>query len=122
MVNLKKIKNFLPYLRQGIIYSLIILIIDVGITLIIYFKTPLIIPGFLSFLLLVESGIGLTLGGALDVVSSASVHKVLEQASRSKDGEPWSIQKYKGRQKSVNTVLVTSAIVFLMGLVISLFT
>ena len=122
MVNLKKIKNFLPYLRQGIIYSLIVLTIDVGVSLVIYFRTPLIIPGFLSFLLLVESGIGLTLGGALDLVSSASVSKVLEQTSRSKDGEPWTIKKYKVRQRSINTVLITSAIVFLMGLILSLFT
>ncbi|MCK4953654.1 hypothetical protein KAS14_07710 [Candidatus Bathyarchaeota archaeon] len=90
--------------------------------MVIYFRTPLIIPGFLSFLLLVESGIGLTLGGALDLVSSASVSKVLEQTSRSKDGEPWTIKKYKVRQRSINTVLITSAIVFLMGLILSLFT
>lgn len=122
MVNLKKIKNFLPNLRQGVIYSLIVLTINLGVSLVIYFRTPLLIPGFLSFLLLVESGIGLTLGGALDLVSSASVSKVLEQRARSKDGEPWTIQKYKGRQRSINTVLITSAMVFLMGLIISLFT
>jgi len=103
-------------------YSVIILAINLVVSLVISSMIPLVMPSFLSFLLLVESGIGLTLGGALDLVSSASVSKFLEQTSRSRNKDPWTIRKYKIRQRATNKVIITSGMVFVIGLIISLFT
>ena len=121
-MDLEKVKGFLPHLRECFIYSVIILAIDLVVFLVISFITPLVIRSFVPFLLLVESGIGLTLGGALDLVSSASVSKFLEQTSRSTNKEPWTIKKYKIRQITTNKVIITSGMVFLIGLIVSLFT
>lgn len=117
---LEPIRRGLPFLGRCFTYSLIILAIDLLAFFTVSFMTPIEVKSFLSLLLLVESGIGFTLGGVLDLVSSATVSKVLEETSRSKEKEPWTIKKYKSRQRTTNKIIATSALVFLTGLAISL--
>lgn len=118
---MEKIKKTLPFLGECFTYSVIVLAVDLLASLVISFMFPLVISSFLPSLLLVESGVGLTLGGALDLVSSASMRKALEELSRSKDKEQWTIKKYEIRQRTTNKVIITSGMVFFIGLIISLF-
>ncbi len=118
---MEKIKKIFPLLRECVIYSVIIFAIDFVAVLILSFYIPLGVTSFLSFMLLVESGIGLTLGGTFDLLSSASMSKILEEISRSKKKEPWTIRKYKIDHLITNKVIVTSGIVFFSGLILSLF-
>ena len=113
-------KGLLSSLRQCLIYSLIVLAIDLAASVLAYLIVPLEIASFLSLLLLVESGVGLALGGALDLVSSASVSKALEQTSGSEHKEPWTMRKYEIGHKTINKILITSGIIFVAGLVVSL--
>ena len=118
---MEEIKNFFyNYLCESVFYAFIIIVITIIIVMSFSVILPLAVQPTLSFALLVESGIGFTLGGALDLVSSASVSKFLEQTSHEKRKEQWTIRKYQVKQQTTNKILVTSAVIFLMGLFASI--
>ena len=117
---MKEIKNFFyNYLRESVFYAIITMIITIIIVMSFSAIVPLTVQPTISFALLVESGIGFTLGGALDLVSSASVNKFLEQTSHEKRKDQWTIRKYQVKQQTTNKILVTSTVIFLIGLIIS---
>jgi hypothetical protein len=110
------VKTALELLISCLIYSLAVALIDS--VLILLFKQSL--DQFLSsvsFVMLVEGGVGLTIGG-ITAFFSQLTGKIEEVIFHSK---PWSADRQKETEKQARTWIVTGSILVIAALLVSAF-
>jgi len=107
-------KTLLEYLVRSLVYSLIVIFIDVMLIIIINWGINQIID-ILSFVLLVESGICLVVGGAV-ALYSPSVGKINEVLFHSK---PWNAKRQKEIEKQMAVIIITGSFLIIEGLIVS---
>jgi hypothetical protein len=115
MVTVAIVKSTFELLASCLIYSLIIVLID--IVLILLFRQASEIASSLSFILLVEGGVGLTVGG-ITAFFSPLAGKIEEVIFHS---EPWSAVRQKETEKQARTWIVTGSILVIVALLVSAF-
>ena len=107
-------KTVLELLARTLLYSLIVILID--FVLIFSLRGGLNqITDALSFVMLFEGGIGLTVGGAAAFYSPLSA-KISEVLFHSK---PWNAKRLKEAEKQAQPWIVTGSILVLAALLIS---
>lgn len=115
MVTVAIVKSTFELLASCLIYSLIIALID--IVLILLFRQASEIASSLSFIMLVEGGVGLTVGG-ITAFFSPLAGKIEEVIFHS---EPWSAVRQKETEKQARTWIVTGSILVIVALLVSAF-
>ncbi len=111
-----RLGSALEFIASCLVYSAIVTIIDAVI--ILFFTSQLVqILYALSFVMLVEGGVGLVIGGAM-ASYSPSIGKIGEVIFRSK---PWTAQRRKEAERQGATWIVTGAILVVVGLLVSAF-
>ena len=107
-------KTMLELLARCLLYSIIVIVID--FVLIFAFQGGLNqITESLSFVVLLEGGIGLTVGGAVASYSPLSA-KISEVLFHSK---PWTAARQKEAERQARTVIVTGLILVFAALLLS---
>lgn len=107
-------KSVLELLARSLLYSLIVILID--FVLIFSLQGGLYqISDSLSFIMLFEGGIGLTVGGAVASYSPLSA-KISEVFFHSK---PWNAKRQKEAEKQARAWIVTGIILVLAALLVS---
>ncbi len=107
-------KSVLELLARSLLYSLIVILID--FVLIFSLQRGLNqITDSLSFVMLFEGGIGLTVGGAVASYSPLSA-KISEVFFHSK---PWNAKRQKEAEKQARAWIVTGIILVLAALLVS---
>lgn len=104
----------LELLARSLLYSLVVILIDFVFLLAIQGSLNQI-AFFLSLLLLLEGGIGLTVGGAVAFYSPLGA-KMSEILFHSK---PWTAQRQKEAEKQARTWIATGTILILASFLIS---
>jgi hypothetical protein len=108
------VKPILELLASCLIYSLIIMLIDFA--LVLFFTQELTsIVYSASFILLIEGGVGLTVGAAVAIYSPLGA-KISEVVLHSK---PWDAKRQKEAEKQGKTWIVTGTILVVLALAIS---
>ncbi|MGD0645807.1 MAG: hypothetical protein ABSA75_12955 [Candidatus Bathyarchaeia archaeon] len=79
----------------------------------------LITNGFLSLLLLLETGLSLLVAGAVAFSGAIFPSKIREYVFHS-EGEKWSIEQLKKEEKKAAPYIVLAAVLFVQSLVVSL--
>lgn len=111
---LRRIRPVLELVASSLIYSLIVMVID--LVAIFFFSRELNrIASSLSFVMLVEGGLGLIIGGAA-VLYSPAVSKIGEVIFHFK---PWSAKRQKAAEKHANSWIVTGVFLVFEALLIS---
>ena len=108
-------KNVITSFAKSLIYSLIIIFLDI---VLFFFFSGGIDSQFnssLSFILLLEGGMGLITGGAM-ALYSPSLSKMSEVIFHHK---PWSYKRQKQIEKQVEPLLITGLILIIEALLIS---
>jgi hypothetical protein len=109
-----KVKSVLELVASCLVYSSIVILID--LVVILFFTRELSqIGSSLSFVMLVEGGLGLTVGGAF-VLYSPTVSKIGEFIFHSK---PWNATRQKEAEKQAAAWIVTGSILVLAALLVS---
>ena len=108
------LKTSLQYLVRSLVYSSIVIIIDAILIIIINWETNQIIET-LSFVLLLESGICLMVGGAV-ALYSPSVGKINEVLFHSK---PWNAKRQKEIEKQMAVIIITGTFLIAEALILS---
>lgn len=109
-------KTMLELLARSLLYSLIVIFID--FVLIVFIQGGLNqIAASLSLIMLLEGGIGLTVGGALAFYSPLGA-KISEVLFHSK---PWTARRQKEAEKQARTWIATGTFLVLVSFVISAF-
>ncbi len=107
-------KTVLELLARGLLYSLIVILID--FVLIFSIQGGLNqITASLSFIMLLEGGIGLAVGGAIAFYSPLGA-KISEVLFHSK---PWDAKRQKEAEKQARTWIVTGIILVFAALLLS---
>jgi hypothetical protein len=107
-------KSALELFAGCLVYSLIVVLID--FVFILFFRRELNqIASSLSFVMLVEGGLGLTVGGAV-ASFSPTVSKIEESIFHSK---PWDAKRQREAEKQARTWILTGIVLVLAGLLIS---
>jgi len=83
-----------------------------------YTFANLIISGFLSKMLLLETGVAFLIGGAMAFSGSVLPSKAKEHLLKSE--EKWSIEKLKKNEKTANKYIVLAVFLFVNSLIISI--
>jgi len=104
----------LELLARSLIYSLIVILIDIVLIFAVQGGINQIIAA-LALLMLLEGGIGLTVGGAIAFYSPLG-SKISEILFHSK---PWTAQRQKEAEKQARTWIATGIILVLAAFVIS---
>lgn len=107
-------KSLLELIAKTLIYSLIVITIDF-IILLFFIEGLNQIVDVLSFVLLLEGGIGLTLGGASASYTPISA-KVSEVFFHTK---PWNAKRQKEVEKQARILIVTGIILVFSALILS---
>jgi len=107
-------KTVLELLARCLIYSLIVILIDFVLIFAIQGGLNQITES-LSFVILLEGGIGLTVGGAVASYSPLSV-KISEVLFHSK---PWTAERLKEAERQARTWIVTGIILIFAALLLS---
>jgi len=115
MVTVTIVKSTLELFASCLIYSLIIVLIDT--VLILLFRQASEIASSLSFIILIEGGVGLTVGG-ITAFFSPLAGKIEEVLFHSK---PWSADRQKETEKQARTWIVTGSILVIAALLVSAF-
>jgi hypothetical protein len=111
-----KLKPTLELFASCLIYSSIIILID--FVLILFFRQELAqIVYSLSFVVLIEGGVGLTVGGAIVLYSPLSA-KMGEVILHSK---PWDAKRQREAEAQAKTWIATGSILVSVALLISAF-
>lgn len=108
--------DVLELLARSLLYSLIVILIDVVLLFVIQGSLNQI-AFTLSLLMLLEGGIGLTVGGTVAFYSPVGA-KISEILFHSK---PWTAQRQKEAEKHARTWIATGIILVLASFVISAF-
>lgn len=107
-------KTVLELLARGLLYSLIVILID--FVLIFSIQGGLNqITASLSFIMLLEGGIGLAVGGAIAFYSPLGA-KISEVLFHSK---PWDAKRQKEAEKQARTWIMTGIILVFAALLLS---
>jgi len=109
-----RIKPLLELMASCLVYSLIVMLID-SVALFFFLRDLNLVASSLSFVMLVEGGIGLTVGGAV-VLYSPTVNKLGEVIFHSK---PWNAKRQKAAEKQANSWIATGVILVFAALLIS---
>ena len=107
-------KTVMQSLVRSSIYSLIIILIDAILIVFLMGRTNQIIYN-LSFLMLIEGGMGLIVGGAV-ALYSPSVAKINEVLFHSK---PWNAKRQKEIEKQMEVLIVTGIVLLIEALLLS---
>lgn len=107
-------KTSLEYLIRSLFYSFIVFFIDAILIIIINLGMNQI-GETLSFLLLVEGGICLVVGGAV-ALYSPSVGKINEILFHSK---PWNAKRQKEIEKHMGVIIITGTFLIIEALLLS---
>jgi len=107
-------KSLLELIAKTLIYSLIVITIDF-IILLFFIEGLSQIVDVLSFVLLLEGGIGLTLGGASASYTPISA-KVSEVFFHTK---PWNAKRQKEVEKQARILIVTGIMLVFSALILS---
>jgi hypothetical protein len=107
-------KSALKLFATCLAYSSIVILID-SVLVLFFSRESNQIVSSLSFIMLVEGGLGLTIGGAIALYSPI-VNKMGEVLFRSK---PWSATSQKEAEKQAKTWIATGTILVLLALLIS---
>jgi hypothetical protein len=111
-----KLKPTLELIASCLIYSLIIILID--FVLILFFRqVSAQIVYSLSFVMLIEGGVGLTVGGTIVLYSPLSA-KIGEVILHSK---PWDAKRQREVETQAKTWIATGSILVSVALLISAF-
>lgn len=111
-----KWKIILNSLIRSLIYSIIIAIFDAIIIFFINWNlTEIVYP--LSFILLVEGGVFLIIGGAVSLYTP-SVAKINEVMFHSK---PWNAKRQKEIEKQMAIFILTGVVLIIEALILSVF-
>jgi hypothetical protein len=111
MINMKTV---LELLAKSLLYSLVVILIDVVIVFLIT-REPNQIIDTLSFVMLLEGGIGLTAGGGTAIYSPSGA-KISEVLFRSK---PWNAKRQKEVEKQARAWIATGIILVFEALLLS---
>jgi len=111
-----KLKNVLKMLTRFFVYSIIIFFIDLIFIIFLTEQTNQIIYN-LSFLMLLEGGIGLVVGGII-VSYSPSVAKMSEVFFKS---EPWNFTRQKQIEKNMIVLILTGFFLIIESILLSAF-
>ena len=106
-------KTVLESLVRSSVYSLIIICID-AILIIVFFGGTNQITYNLSFLMLIEGGMGLIVGGVV-ALYSPSVAKINEVLFHS---EPWNAKRQKEIEKQMEVLIVTGSLLLIEALLL----
>ncbi|MCX8154145.1 MAG: hypothetical protein N3E52_06910 [Candidatus Bathyarchaeota archaeon] len=106
----------LALLARGTLYSLIITVIDISLLFLIH-ESINQITFALSLLMLLEGGVGLTIGGIVAFYSPICT-KISEILFHTK---PWTAQRQKEAEKQARTWIITGLILMFAAFVISAF-
>ncbi|MCJ7559249.1 hypothetical protein MUO79_01360 [Candidatus Bathyarchaeota archaeon] len=107
------VKTVLELLASCLIYSLVVALID--FVLIFFFRSLDQIASSLSFVMLVEGGVGLTVGGVVAFFSPLS-GKIEEVIFHS---DPWNANRQKEAEKQARTWIVTGLLLVLVSFLVS---
>ena len=108
------VKSALELVASCLVYSLIVVLID--FVIILFFRRELNqIASSLSFVMLFEGGLGLTVGGGV-VLYSPIGSKMEEVIFHS---EPWNAKRQKEAEKQAEAWIVTGIILVFAALLIS---
>ena len=107
-------KSLMELLAKTLIYSLIVIIIDFIILFILTEGLNQIVDA-LSFVLLLEGGIGLTMGGASASYTPVSA-KISELVFHSK---PWNAKRQKEVERQARILIVTGIFLVFSALLLS---
>lgn len=108
------VKVILKSFASCLVYSLVVTLVD--FVLILFFTQELIkIVYSLSFVMLIEGGVGLTIGGTLVLYSPLS-GKVSEVIFRSK---PWDAKRQKEAETQAKMWIATGGILLCLALLVS---
>ena len=108
------VKFALELIATCLVYSLIVMFMNFIAILLFTQKLSQIVL-YLSLALLVEGGLGLTVGGAV-ASFSPTVSKIEESIFHSK---PWDAKRQREAEKQARTWIVTGIVLVLVGLLIS---
>jgi len=107
-------KAVLTRFTRFLFYTLLVILVDVMLIVVLEGEIAQL-TGTLSFVLLVEGGLGLAAGGAV-VLYSPSVAKVREVLFHS---EPWNAKRQKQVERQMKTVIATGALLVVESLLLS---
>jgi len=111
---LARIKPLVELVASSLVYSFIVMVID--LVAIFFFSRELNqVASSLSFIMLVEGGLGLAIGGAV-VLYSPATSKIGELIFHFK---PWSAKRQKVAEKHANSWIVTGVFLLFEALLIS---
>jgi hypothetical protein len=108
------LKSALELFASCLIYSLVVALID-SVLILLFRQTLDQIASSLSFVMLVEGGVGLTVGGIVAFFSPL-VGKMEEVIFHSK---PWSADRQKESEKQARMWIVTGSILVIAALLVS---
>ena len=108
------LKTIITHFVKFFIYSIIIILIDTIMILLFSWGVDTF-TYTLSFIILIEGGLGLILGG-VSAFYSPSTSKVSEVLFRSK---PWNFTRQKEVEKQMGAVIMTSIILIIEALFVS---
>lgn len=111
---LARIKPVLELVASCLVYSLIVMLIDL-VAIFFFLRELNQVASSLSFVMLVEGGLGLTVGGAV-ALYSPTVSKIGEVIYHFK---PWSAKRQKAAEKHANVWIVTGVILVFEALLVS---
>ncbi len=111
---LARTKSLVELAASSLIYSFLVIVIDL---VAIFFFSPELnqVASSLSFVMLVEGGLGLVIGGAV-VLYSPAANKIGELIFHFK---PWSAKRQKVAEKHANSWIVTGVFLVFEALLIS---
>lgn len=111
---MEKIKEILDISIVSFIYSLIVILINSGVILIFTQDINQIIY-WLSFITLIEGGLGLVAGGGT-VLYSPIFNKAFEKLFNS---EPWNFNRQKKAEQQAKKWIITGSFLIIEALIIS---
>lgn len=111
MIVLKKVLTFFVKL---FLYSAILILIDASIIFLVCYRADTF-AYVLSLTILIEGGLGLIFGSILASFSPSTV-KLSEILFNS---EPWNLTRQKEIEKQMRTIIITSLILVIEGLLVS---
>ena len=107
------VKSALELLISCLIYSLVVALID--FILIFFFRAPDQVASSLSFVMLIEGGVGLTVGGVVAFFSplAGKIEEVIFHF------DPWNASRQKDAEKQARTWIVTGLLLVLVSFLVS---
>ncbi|MGQ9460864.1 MAG: hypothetical protein ACUVRA_06510 [Candidatus Bathyarchaeaceae archaeon] len=110
-----RVKPALELAASCLVYSLTVTLIDFVTIFFFFSQEPNQLISSLSFIMLIEGGLGLIVGGAV-ALYSPTVNKVGEVFFHFK---PWSAKRQKAAEKGANVWIATGALLVFEALLIS---